>query len=63
VPLPQGERRQLTVMFVDLAGSTALGARLDPEEMAELLRRYQDAVTRHLYSRTPVKTKVTVLPA
>jgi predicted ATPase/class 3 adenylate cyclase len=42
---PQAERRQLTVMFVDLVGSTALSARLDPEEMSELLRAYQDAVT------------------
>jgi class 3 adenylate cyclase/predicted ATPase len=44
-PFPSGaERRQLTVMFVDLVGSTALTARLDPEEMSELLRRYRDAV-------------------
>ena len=40
----QAERRQLTVMFVDLVGSTALSARLDPEEMRELLRAYQRAV-------------------
>ncbi len=31
-------------MFVDLVGSTALSARLDPEEMREVLRAYQDAV-------------------
>ncbi|WP_247495005.1 adenylate/guanylate cyclase domain-containing protein [Bradyrhizobium sp. 164] len=41
---PQAERRQLTVMFVDLADSTALAARLDLEEMAEVLRDYQSAV-------------------
>jgi class 3 adenylate cyclase len=41
---PQAERRQLTVMFVDLVDSTALAARLDPEEMAEVLRTYQRAV-------------------
>jgi class 3 adenylate cyclase len=40
----EAERRQLTVMFVDLVGSTALSARLDPEEMREVLRSYQDAV-------------------
>jgi class 3 adenylate cyclase/predicted ATPase len=40
----QAERRQLTVMFVDLVGSTALAARLDPEEMQDLLRAYQDVV-------------------
>src|SRR3954463_5747387 len=41
---PQAERRQLTVMFIDLVGSTVLSTRLDPEEMGELLRAYQDAV-------------------
>jgi predicted ATPase/class 3 adenylate cyclase len=41
---PEAERRQLTVMFVDLVNSTALAARLDPEEMAEVLRTYQSAV-------------------
>src|SRR4051812_47303849 len=29
-----GERRQLTVLFCDLVGSTAMAARLDPEEMS-----------------------------
>ena len=38
------ERRQLTVMFVDLVGSTALSTRLDPEAMSEVLRGYQNAV-------------------
>ncbi|MGD9507233.1 MAG: AAA family ATPase [Geminicoccaceae bacterium] len=40
---PQPERRQLTVMFVDLIGSTELSSRLDPEEMREVLGAYQDA--------------------
>ena len=39
------ERRQLTLVFVDLVGSTALSARLDPEDMSKLLRAYQNAVT------------------
>jgi class 3 adenylate cyclase/tetratricopeptide (TPR) repeat protein len=34
------ERRQLTVMFVDLVGSTALSARLDPEDMREIVGAY-----------------------
>ena len=38
------ERRQLTVMFVDLVGSTALSRQLDPEDMRELIRRYQIVV-------------------
>src|SRR5262249_50105089 len=37
------ERRQLTVMFCDLVGSTVLSRRLDPEEMREVIRAYQDA--------------------
>jgi class 3 adenylate cyclase/tetratricopeptide (TPR) repeat protein len=37
------QRRQLTVMFCDLAGSTALSARLDPEDMRQVIRAYQDA--------------------
>ena len=36
---PEAERRQLTVMFVDLVGSTALAARLDPEDMREVIAR------------------------
>jgi class 3 adenylate cyclase len=35
------ERRQLTVMFCDLVGSTALSAQLDPEELREVVRAYQ----------------------
>src|ERR1700694_4579241 len=35
------ERRQVTVMFCDLVGSTALSARLDPEDMRELIGSYQ----------------------
>ena len=37
------ERRQLTVLFGDLVGSTALSARLDPEDMGEVIRAYQAA--------------------
>jgi class 3 adenylate cyclase/predicted ATPase len=39
---PEAERRQLTVLFCDLVGSTELSARLDPEDMGELIRRYQE---------------------
>jgi TOMM system kinase/cyclase fusion protein len=37
------ERRQLTVMFCDLVGSTALSTQLDPEELREVVRAYQQA--------------------
>ena len=39
----EAERRQLTVMFCDLVGSTALSTKLDPEDLREILRAYQDA--------------------
>ncbi len=38
------ERRQVTVMFADMVGSTALSAKVDPELLGGLIRRYQDAV-------------------
>ncbi len=38
-----GERRQLTVMFCDLVGSTPLAERSDPEEVREVMRAYQHA--------------------
>ncbi|ULR45062.1 adenylate/guanylate cyclase domain-containing protein [Rhizobium sp. K102] len=43
---PEGaaDRRLLSVLFCDLVGSTALSAQLDPEDMHELIRRYQDSV-------------------
>lgn len=36
------ERRQLTVMFCDLVGSTALSERLDPEDLRDVVRAYQE---------------------
>ncbi len=39
----QAERRQLTVMFCDLVGSTALARRLDPEDLQEIIRRFLDS--------------------
>jgi class 3 adenylate cyclase/tetratricopeptide (TPR) repeat protein len=42
---PSAERRQLTVMFCDLVGSTALSARLDPEELREVIGAYHRRVT------------------
>ena len=41
VAIPAGERRQLTVMFCDLVGSTALSEKLDPEELRSLLHAYR----------------------
>ncbi|MBT3533547.1 MAG: guanylate cyclase, partial [Rhodospirillaceae bacterium] len=37
------ERRQLTVMFCDLVGSTALSRRLDPEDLRDVMQHYQDS--------------------
>ncbi|MEO8328225.1 MAG: adenylate/guanylate cyclase domain-containing protein, partial [Nitrospirota bacterium] len=41
-PSIQTERRQLTVMFCDLVGSTSLSERLDPEDLREVIGAYQD---------------------
>src|SRR5215204_1745419 len=38
------ERRQVTVMFSDLVGSTALSARMDPEDLREVISDYQKCV-------------------
>jgi class 3 adenylate cyclase len=45
-PNPQetAERRQVTVMFSDLVGSTALSARMDPEDLREIISAYQKCV-------------------
>jgi class 3 adenylate cyclase/predicted ATPase len=39
---PEAERRQLTVMFCDLVGSTDLSGKLDPEDLREVVRAYQE---------------------
>src|SRR6266481_1847068 len=45
VGAPSAERRQLTVMFCDLVGSTALSTRFDPEDLRELIGDYHRAVS------------------
>jgi len=42
---PDAERRQLTVMFCDLVESTRLASQLDPEELREVVRAYQQVCT------------------
>ncbi len=44
-PEDRAERRQVTVMFSDLVGSTALSARMDPEDLREVISTYQKCVT------------------
>ncbi|MBI3329930.1 MAG: zinc ribbon domain-containing protein, partial [Nitrospinae bacterium] len=39
---PEAERRHLTVMFCDVVGSTPLSEHLDPEELREVVRAYQE---------------------
>src|SRR5262249_47565110 len=50
-PSPEAERRQLTVMFCDLVGSTALSAQLDPEDYRAVVHRYHqtcaEVIQRH----------------
>jgi class 3 adenylate cyclase/tetratricopeptide (TPR) repeat protein len=49
-PRDDAERRQLTIMFVDLVGSTALSTRLDPEDLRSVIgayhKRVADTITR-----------------
>src|SRR5438034_75949 len=40
-PAAEAERRQLTVMFCDLVGSTTLAGQMDPEDLHEVVRAYQ----------------------
>jgi class 3 adenylate cyclase len=40
---PEAERRQLTVLFCDLVGSTQLSGQLDPEDLRAVVRAYQEA--------------------
>ena len=43
-PASSAERRQLTVMFCDLVGSTALSLRLDPEDLRDVIAAYHNCV-------------------
>src|SRR5450755_1959282 len=43
-PEDRAERRQVTVMFSDLVGSTSLSARMDPEDLREVISAYQNCV-------------------
>jgi class 3 adenylate cyclase len=45
---PGAERRQLSVLFRDLAGSTALSARLDPEDLRDVMARYYQVASEAL---------------
>lgn len=45
-PGAEAERRQITVMFCDLVGSTALSGQYDPEDYRRIIIRYHDAVAR-----------------
>ena len=43
-PQDTAERRQVTVMFSDMVGSTALSARMDPEDLRDIISAYQKCV-------------------
>ena len=47
-PEDRAERRQVTVMFSDLVGSTALSARMDPEDLREVISAYQKCVAENV---------------
>jgi class 3 adenylate cyclase len=41
--VPRAQRKTVTVLFCDVTGSTAMGERLDPESLRQVMRRYFDA--------------------
>jgi class 3 adenylate cyclase len=45
---PDAQRRQVTVMFCDLAGSTSLSTQMDPEDLRELIGRYHQHASREI---------------
>jgi class 3 adenylate cyclase len=47
-PAPSAERRQLTVLFCDLVGWTALSARLDPEDLRAVIGAYHRSVAKYV---------------
>jgi hypothetical protein len=49
---PEAERRQLTVLFCDLVGSTQLSGQLDPEDLRAVVRAYQEAAAMNWCSRS-----------
>ena len=52
------ERRQVTVMFSDLVGSTALSARMDPEDLREVISAYQKCCRRDCATLWRVRREV-----
>ena len=55
------ERRQLTVLFCDLVGSTALSAQLDPEELREVVRAYQDTCAKVIARATGISPSISAM--
>jgi len=53
-PNSGAERRQLTVMFCDLVGSTALSTRFDPEDLSKVIRSYQACVASAIAQHRPI---------
>ena len=49
-PRTDAERRQVTVMFSDLVGSTALSARMDPEDLREVIERSATCLILQVFS-------------
>jgi class 3 adenylate cyclase len=54
----RAERRQVTVMFSDLVGSTALSARMDPEDLREVISAYQKCVAETVQSLRRLRSEV-----
>ena len=59
-PAIVAERRQLTVMFIDLVGSTELSQRVDPEDLAEVLRLFKKAARPRSQRSMAISPAITV---
>ena len=57
-PEDRAERRQVTVMFSDLVGSTALSARMDPEDLREVISGLPEVRRRHRAALRRVRSEV-----
>ena len=61
-PHETAERRQVTVMFSDLVGSTALSARMDPEDLREVISAYQKCVADTVQQSTKKWSQSDLMP-
>ena len=60
-PAPEAERRQLTVLFCDLVGSTQLSGQLDPEDLRAVVRAYQEAAAEVIHATRAISPNTSAM--